>query len=128
LSIFEEYLGKPWSVPCDPPNSFDCWEFAREIRSRLGLATPEVIPYDQRKLTDKAAFSNTTGWKQLTEPTNGCLVMMKWPPVHCGVYLANARVAHCYSHDGRTGSVRFDFYRTIRCAMGPITFWEMNDA
>lgn len=128
MPTFEEYLGRPWQLPCEPPHSFDCWEFAREIRSKMGLETPEVVPYTERKWADRQSFSSTIGWRQLEQPVPGCLVMMKWPPIHCGVYLENGRVAHCYSHDGRTGAVRFDFYRTIRCAMSPVTFWELVNA
>ena len=40
----EQYLGKPWKSPADPPNSFNCGDFVRWVfKERFGYDAPILL-------------------------------------------------------------------------------------
>jgi len=40
----EQYLGKPWKNPADPPNSFNCGDFVRWVyKTHLGYDAPPLL-------------------------------------------------------------------------------------
>ena len=83
----KEVIGKPWAVPCDPPNSFDCWELCRYVRETVfDLWTPSVVDKALRQPSDRRYIDTPpTGWMQLNDPQVGCVVRMG--RTHVGVYL-----------------------------------------
>jgi hypothetical protein len=109
LPTFEQYLGKPWALPCQPPHSYDCWEFAIEIRRAFfGRGTPVTLELERRTTEAAAQFFSEPpdAWRDVPNPRPGNLLLFGGK--HCGVLLEGGRVAHCWTGDGKTGSVRYD--------------------
>jgi len=112
-------IGKPWAVPCDPPNSFDCWELVRYVRAIYGLVTPSVIDVSERAPKHRKHITNPpVGWLKLSEVVDHCVVRMGG--THVGLYLGRGNIIHAQLGHG----VRIDHVRFIT---EPITFWERVD-
>lgn len=125
-----DLIGKPWSLPCDPPNSYDCWELAIAVREMLGKTTPDCrVPIHQRseRHISLMQYPDPSLWARLDAPQNGCLVGFGKPISHCGVFI-NHSVIHSYSHDGVIGSVQCHKLSAITRMFGLPEFWECCDA
>ena len=108
-------IGKPWAVPCDPPNTFDCWELVRHVRALSGRSTPSVVERGLRAPTDRLCIRTPpAGWYQLDKVAPFCVARIG--DKHVGVMLSGTDVVHC---DNMWG-VCVDRLRTLP----PITFWE----
>lgn len=114
-------IGKPWAVPCNPPNSFDCWELVRHVREvTFNKGTPSIVERGDRKPKDRTLITNPpTEWVEIPTPEVGCVVRIG--ETHVGVFLGRGDVMHAQFGSG----VRVD---RLCDMLEKITFWEMNDA
>ena len=95
------YIGTPWEVGAQGPDSFDCWAFFRHVQiTHFGIATPEIIAADIDRPDQLAAlFSNHSeraNWRRISAPVHGCAVIIH-RPLHIGVWLDvdGGGVLHC---------------------------------
>ena len=123
---FSDLIGRPWALPCNPPQSFDCWELAVEVRDRLGLTTPAYkVPPQARTAAHRRDLGGADPkvWKRLERPVDGCLVGFGSVLIkHCGVYF-NRRVMHSVEGSG----VMYQEVSVLRDFFGPVSFWELID-
>lgn len=124
-----DLVGRPWACPSNPPETFDCWALAIEVRKRLGLFTPETVAVDNRSLRDATFFANPPeGWQMLTKPVTGAVVAFGHPAKHCGICLPRNMVIHSFSGNGQTGSVQLTRLPTLTRLYGSPTFAEWTHA
>jgi len=85
----------------------------------IGLATPSVVDVDRRRPSDRKHIDQPpTGWKQLSEPVEGCVARIG--SNHVGVYLKGGDVIHAQLSSG----VRIDKVEFISF---PVSFWEFEE-
>lgn len=124
---FFDLIGKPWAAPCNPPESYDCWELAVEVRKRLGIATKEyAVPRQSRTAAHRRdlAAPDVRYWKKLERPHDGALVGFGRSLIrHCGVYL-NGQVIHAASGMGVVAHTAY----VAQNHFGPLSYWEMRNA
>lgn len=124
-----DLIGKPYAVPCYPPDSYDCWELAVEVRRVLGLATPAttVPPANRRSKLSIRHFQGPeqVNWHQVETPRNGTMVGFGKKIIrHCGVWY-NGRVIHAYAD---LGSVVYHDLHSLRVlGLSKPTYWERAD-
>lgn len=125
--MYDDLIGRPYALPCDPPHSFDCWELAKEVRKRLGLHTHEYETHHMdRMLSNRMDFNkpDPEKWVQLVDPIDGCLVGFgRRYILHCGVYL-DRKVIHANQVKGLDGSVSAHTLEVAQMYLGNATFWE----
>ena len=110
-------------MPCEPPQSFDCWELVREVRQKLGLPTPAYVERQARSPRDRDLIASPpAGWTRLLLPTLGCVVRIG--DKHVGAYLNNVRVMHAQA----PGGVRIDTMDLLGFGGVPTTCWEYRHA
>lgn len=127
--MYEDLIGKPWALPCKPPESYDCWALAVEVRSRLGLKTHSYdVDPEKRTHAHRRDFAtpDPNKWVRLPEPRQGCLVGFgSRYVVHCGVYL-NGSVIHANQTEPNWGAVMAHSLKAAQLLLGPHSFWEMR--
>jgi len=115
-------IGKGWAMPCDPPETFDCYELVRHVRRSFGLNTPSVVDRADRVMRDADQFGHPPArWSELPRPVLGCVARIGTK--HVGVYLGASRIVHCIKGSG----VRIDQAFTLTKLMGAVTYWEFDD-
>ena len=117
-----DLIGKPYALPCDPPNSYDCWAIVAEGRKRLGLSNPD---YTKTAIRRSDIAKPAAVWKQLSVPTKGCIVRLGALSTHCGMYLGKGLVLHT---EHRIGVCVMTLDQVAQLYTGCADFWEMRDA
>lgn len=126
MSIYD-LIGTPWSLPCDPPNSFDCWELVVHVREILGRPVkPCPVTILDRRQDHVAMLQNPdlSLWQRLSAPTYGCIVGVGTPVQHCGIYLDDRKVLHAFSDDGINGAVQLHRLDVLERFFNGAEFWE----
>lgn len=130
MNNISSLIGRPWALPCNPPETFDCWELAVSVRRILGKQTPEYkVPPKKRANRDRSDFETPDEkiWKRLDKPQQGCLVGFGNPNNHVGVY-HDGRVIHSHSIDGVVGSVQVHRLEVLERFLGEPSYWEKRNA
>ena len=122
MSQFLHLLGKPWAVPDNPPETYDCWSLVVAVRRLCGLNTPAYS--DGRTVFDGTVDDPPEGWSQLDAPRDRCVAVMGDTRLHVGVVLSPDSIIH----SPMDSHVRIDKLRLAERFMGPVTFWEVDDA
>ena len=116
-----DLIGKPWAVPCDPPDTFDCWELVLTVRAAHGLRTDTYVERAARQPHHRTLMEEPPkGWRRLDTPSPLCVARMAGGR-HVGVVMPDMRhIMHCEMFTG----VRVDTINQLRMS-DEITFWEM---
>ena len=121
MHLLADLIGRPWALPCDPPQSFDCWELVCHVRGRAGLDTPDYSDHRSGLVSDMVLLHMAdpkTEWNILLEPSPWCVVLMRRK--HVGVYLPDRTVIHAQEGTG----VRVDRLDLLSRLVTPIMFVE----
>lgn len=126
---YDDLLGRPWALPCNPPQSYDCWALAVEVRKRMGLETHTYrVPDQSRTAAHRMAMRSPdpAKWQKLDTPQDGCLVGFgKRFVSHCGVYI-DGMVIHSNLLPKVGGIVSSHPLAVAEAHMGEASFWEMT--
>lgn len=103
----EKLIGIPFKNNGRDFDGCDCWGLVRLFyREVLGRELPEYIvdPRDDDRVTETMISElKTPKWEILEKPEPNCLALMKLNTKHishCGIYLGNDRLLHCYTGCG----------------------------
>lgn len=98
----EKYVGQRWEAGAQGPDAWDCWAFLRHVlHTYYGLDVPEIVVADYE---DEDAMSSLfighaerREWRQVPAPVDGCLVEIRRPSMHVGIWLDvdGGGVLHC---------------------------------
>lgn len=90
-----KYLGKPWEVGANGPNSFDCWGLLEDIyKNEKGVTLSRYADLDKLCKEDVCRTIETdlqTTWIRLENPVDLCLVTLSNLPnkiFHVGCFIA----------------------------------------
>lgn len=122
MTDLRSLIGKPWAIPCDPPNTFECWELVRHVRALFGIQTPSVVDADKRSLMNTRIIANPPAdWQRLNEPTPYCVVLLGHK--HVGVWIGDNQVLHTERNTG----ARVDHISVLR-QLFPVRYLEAPNA
>jgi cell wall-associated NlpC family hydrolase len=123
MIALRSFIGKPWAIPSDPPNSFDCWSLAQAVRNVYGLDTPSYVDLKSRRASDRHMIEGIAGteWERLLLPVLGCVVRIG--QTHIGVHVGPGQVIHA-QHGMGVRVDRSDFLRLSET----LSFWELKHA
>lgn len=88
-----DYIGKPWVVASDGPDSYDCWGLVVAVQRRLYGHDLSIIPVAEndmktliRTMRDHPERQN---WHSVTVPHEGDVALLRQSrhPIHVGVWL-----------------------------------------
>jgi len=114
-----DLIGRPWALPCDPPDSFDCWALVEHVRAAHGLTVPFIVDKTQRTIELVRTIQRPpTAFKRLDAPKRLCVARIG--KTHVGVYLGSKDVLHCQNGRG----VVMDRLRDLSA---DVTWWEVAD-
>jgi len=126
-----EYIGIQWEYGARGPDSYDCWNFVREVQSKKFNVDVPIIEYvDQRDVFYQLQHNaELDRWKQVESPIEGDIVMMARAkiPAHVGIWI-NANndegILHCLQGSG----VVFMRQNSIRSnGWGQLKFYRRKD-
>jgi hypothetical protein len=115
-------VGRPYAFPCQPPESFDCWQLVRYARMLRGLDSP--LPFDDREgwCTPQAlplALQRARGtWRALPAPAECCMAVLD--PSHVGVVVGDGVLHALASHRG----VLWTKLGIVRRRWPKVEWWE----
>lgn len=122
MTRFLHLLGKPWAVPDNPPETYDCWSLVVAARKAYGLDTPAYS--DGRTVFEGSVDDPPSGWHQLSEPRANCVAVMGKERLHVGVVVYPDSIIH----SPMNSYVRVDKLRLLERFVGQIGYWELDDA
>ncbi len=104
-----KYLGRRWACPCDPPDTFDCWELVVQVRADMGLDTPPYVPVAERIPSGALRYLTAppSGWRR-ADPAPGVVAVCGRLCTHVGVYLSPGQIMHTAPDFRGGGVVRCD--------------------
>jgi len=121
MIALRDLIGTPFAIPCNPPESYDCWELVRAARKVMDKITPSYVDRDKRTaMSHRRIKYCESEWDRLDVPRLGCIV--KIGDGHVGVYLGNNQVLHAHQSGARVDS-------TAVLSIGQtVTYWEVRHA
>lgn len=103
--MYSDLVGVPFEDGGRDKGGMDCWGLVMECFFRKGIVLPEygISAEELLRISDKMA-SEESKWEKLTEPTDGCLVLIRtaegaWEN-HVGIYIGDGRFIHAYPAAG----------------------------
>lgn len=98
---FADYIGMPWVVGTDGPDTFDCMGFFKHVQGKhFDVQVPMIFapdPNDDRAISLLfLTHEERRNWKKIEEPEHGCAVLIR-RPMHIGTWLNidGGGVLHC---------------------------------
>jgi hypothetical protein len=97
----EQYLGKPWKSPADPPNSFNCGDFVRWVFMEHFGYEPPILLADTGDLKscirDIRGIDRYATFEHVTEPQDFDLAILARGIAedHIGVCVGSDGILHC---------------------------------
>lgn len=120
MTPLQKLIGKPWALPCAPPDSFDCWALVEHVRAILGLPTPSVVAQAQRTMLNIRHINHPPlDVIEVNTPGKGTIVRIS--RAHVGVYLGHGDVMHSLKGYGVMVSRLRELGRDVR-------FYEVTHA
>jgi hypothetical protein len=119
----QHLVGRPYAFPCQPPDSFDCWQLVRYVRMLRGLASP--LPFDDRDAwcrpdaLPEAIARARASWRALPGPAECAMAVLE--PRHVGVVI-DGGVLHAGS---RQGGVVWTSMAAVRRVWPRAEWWEV---
>lgn len=109
--MHDDLIGKPFKDHGRGPDYYDCWGLVREVFSRYGIKLPMYLIscYDvasiseQIKKEKELSFKGLNNWREIKEPEEPCLILIKNDPVytnHCAVYVGSGYMLHTLESTG----------------------------
>lgn len=103
-----DYIGKPWVVASDGPDSYDCWGLVVEIHRRFYGRTLDIIPVEENNLKALIrtidAHPERKRWDIVKRPQEGDIALMRQSrhPIHVGIWLNvdGGGILHCIQGSG----------------------------
>lgn len=98
----DQYIGQPWAAGAQGPDAWDCWAFFRHVQAtHYGVQVPLIIApdYDDPIMLSELFVRHVERayWLSINEPEDGCLVEIRKPSLHVGLWLPvdGGGVLHC---------------------------------
>lgn len=113
MKWFQEYIGKPWASPANPPETFNCGDLCRYIyKKHLNLDTLEIhVGCENFKghAREVSTYFDRAGFKQVTDKKCFDIVRMSLGrrPCHVGIYTGEG-VLHSLSGIGVQHNTLFE--------------------
>lgn len=103
-----QYIGRPWTVGGQGPDSFDCWGFVRFVqKEHYGRDLPFIdIDANNLRATIKGMMFHDVRkvWENVSRPSDGDAVLMAHGkyPTHVGIWVDvdGGGVLHCTRGEG----------------------------
>lgn len=126
-----KYIGIPWKFGGQGPDTYDCWNFVREVQgTHFNIEVPIITYDDQRDVFHHLQHNaELDHWTQMETPIEGDIIMMARAkiPAHVGVWVkSNVQegVLHCLQGIG----VVFTAQQAIRSSgWGQLKFYRRKD-
>ena len=98
-----EYIGKPYLLTGEGPDSYDCWGLARSIfRSRMGLDMPQVAVGTATNIAAMREIASGFGWAKIDDAPQeyDALLMHSMFGRHIAVAIkANSKLVFIHADD-----------------------------